>query len=148
MKKSSVTRVWIAGAVAMAAGLVAVGVGVILMLAYGGSWAQAPGGTNYEFAPSFNNPFWAGVVVVCVGGVVAFAGWIVQIIGWVGGMANANRLPDKTWFTILVIGGIIGFFFVPVGFAAMLAYIVAAPDGFAYSSPHSPVQGSSLQPAG
>jgi len=49
---------------------------------------------------------------------------------------------DKTWFIILLAGGLIGFGFALVGVAAMIAYLIAGPDGtsarYAHAQPPVP----------
>ena len=59
---------------------------------------------------------------------------------WIGGLVNSFKLTDKTWFGVLVAGGVLALGFAPIGFAVMLAYVVAAPDGYteAQLPTHSP----------
>lgn len=129
MTKTTVIRTWIAGLVGLAAGLILVGVGVGLMLAYGGQFTPAPSGDGYDFVPTINGFFWTMVGFIVLGGTVAIAGGVVQLVAWIGALVNTNRVVDKTWFTLLLVGGLVGFIFAPVGFAAMVAYLVAGPDG-------------------
>jgi hypothetical protein len=128
MTKSTITRTWIGGLVAFAAGIV----GVFLMLGYGGTFTQIAGTNNYNFAPDLNGFFWTTIGIVVVGGVIALIGSIVQLVAWIGGLVNSYTLPEKTWFLILLLGGLLSIGFVPVGFAVMVAYVIAAPDGALY----------------
>jgi hypothetical protein len=41
------------------------------------------------------------------------------------------RIEGKTWFAVLLIGGLLGLASGLIGFAAMVAYIVAGLDGMA-----------------
>lgn len=145
MTKSTVTRTWVGGLVVFAAGIVVAMVGVFLMLAYGGTFTQIAGTNNYDFTPDMNGFFWTTVGLIVVGGLITAIGGIVQLAAWIGGLFNSYLLPSKSWFVILLLGGLLSFFFAPVGFAAMLAYVVAAPDGEPYSQPRAPAP---MQPVG
>ncbi|HSP09073.1 MAG TPA: hypothetical protein VLU92_05710 [Candidatus Dormibacteraeota bacterium] len=141
MTKPMITKTWIAGLVVLAAGLVVAVVGVALMLAYGGTFTQV-GGTNgsYTFVPTLDSFFWSTVVLIVVGAVLATIGGIVQLAAWIGALVNSYRLPDKTWFTVLLLGGVFGLAFGLIGFAVMVAYVVAAPDGQLYSRPEAQLE--------
>lgn len=95
MKKSTVTKTWLAGLIALVAGLI-------------------------------------------VGFTAAAVGGVVQIVAWIGALINTYQIEDKTWFAVLLAGGIIGFAFALVGFAAMVAYLIAGPDGMAMREPRMP----------
>jgi len=131
MTKTAVTRTWLGGVIGLAAGLVIVGLGVGLMLAYGGHFTAAPGGDGYDFVPNLDGFYWSTIGFMVLGGLVALGGGIVQLVAWIGAMTNTNHLVDKTWFTILLVGGVVGLIFAPIGFATMVAYVVAGPDGMA-----------------
>ena len=133
MTKSVITKTWIGGLAVFGAGIVVAIVGVFLMLAYGGTFIQVAGSTNsYDFVPSLNGTFWFTIGVIVLGGMVALVGSVVQLVAWVGGLVNSYALPEKTWFLVLLLGGIFSVVFAPIGFAAMVAYVVAAPDGTPY----------------
>jgi hypothetical protein len=131
MAKSTITKTWLAGVIALAAGLLVGGVGLALMLAYGGQFTQAPSGDGYDFVPRLDGFFWTTVSLMIVGFTVAAVGGLVQLVGWIGALINTYPLPDKTWFVVLLAGGLIGLGFALVGFAAMVAYVIAGPDGIA-----------------
>lgn len=138
MTKSAITKTWIAGLVVFAAGILAAIVGVFLMLGYGGTFTQGAGTNNYNFTPNMNGFFWTTITVIVVGGLIALLGSIVQLAAWIGGLVNSYALPDKTWFLILLLGGLGSFVFAPIGFAAMVAYVIAAPDGELYRRAQPP----------
>ncbi len=131
MRKSTVTKTWIAGVIALAAGLILVGVGVVLMLAYGGQFVAAASGNGYDFYPRTDGFFWAMVGLMIIGFIIALAGAIVQVVAWIGALVNTYPIQDKTWFIILLVGGLLGFATALVGLAVMIAYIIAGPDGMA-----------------
>ena len=140
--KSAITRTWIGGLAVFAAGILVAIVGVFLMLAYGGTFTQVDGNpNNYNFTPDMNGFFWTTIALIVIGGVIALIGSIVQLAAWVGGLANSYQLPDKAWFLILLLGGILSFAFAPIGFAVMIAYVIAAPEGNVYrTQPQPPLQ--------
>lgn len=44
-------------------------------------------------------------------------------IAWIGAVVSTAALPDKTWFIVLLVGGLLS-----VGFPVTLAYVIAGPD--------------------
>ena len=50
-------------------------------------------------------------------------------MSWIGALLNTSQLESKTWFAVLLLTGIFNF-----GFIAMLAYVIAGPDGSAPTS--------------
>lgn len=147
MTKSMITKTWIGGLAVLAAGLVVAGVGIFLMLAYGGTFTQVTGNPNsYEFVPRIDNFFFTTIGLIVIGGVFAVVGGIVQLVAWIGGLVNSYALPEKSWFAILLVTGILSFFLAFIGFAGMLAYVIAAPDGVAYRHAQLPTAPPRLAP--
>ena len=148
MTKSTVTKTWIAGLVIFALGLIMAGLSVALMLAYGGNFTAAANGNGYDFVPRYDGFFASMVSLIVVGGIAAAFGGLVQLAAWIGSLANTYRLQDKTWFAVMLVGGLLGFFFGLLGFAAMVAYLIAGPDGMAAQQPQiqAPARPSSLAP--
>ncbi len=147
MSKRTITRLWIAGLVVLVVGLVAGGVSLGLMFAYGGHFTPARSGNGSDFVPTLDAFFWTTVGVAATGFTIAIAGGIVQLAAWIGALVNTNLVPDKTWFIVLLVGGILGLSFSVglLGFAAMVAYLVAGPDGMTSQQPHT--LPSDLRPA-
>lgn len=143
MSKPQITRIWLAGLIVFAIGLVVGGIGLGLMLGYGGQFVLDASGNGYNFVPTLNGFFWMTVSLMVVGGSILAAGSIVQLAAWIGACVNTYKLTDKTWFVVLLAGGLIGLGFSLVGFATMIAYLIAGPDGqavgaheIAASAPH------------
>jgi len=146
MTKSTITKSWIGGLAVFAAGIIVAVVGVFLMLAYGGTFTQVPGNSNYDFTPTLTGFFWTTIGLMVAGGVIALIGGLVQLVAWVGAMINSYALPEKTWFLVLLLGGLLSFVFAPIGFAVMVAYVVAAPDGTPYRQAQVPAAGPRPSP--
>jgi len=151
MKKSTVTRTWLGGLVLLALGLLVVGISIGLMLAYGGTFTKAPTGNGYDFVPSYDSFFWTTIGTMIAGFAAAAIGGLVQLAAWIGALVNTYRLLDKTWFVVLLAGGVLGLAFGLIGFAAMVAYVIAGPDGMVAGQPRNLAPASrpsSLAPTG
>jgi hypothetical protein len=49
---------------------------------------------------------------------------VVHFVAWIGAVLNTAQLPDKTWFVVLLVVGLLGLVFI-----ATVAYVIAGPDG-------------------
>ena len=145
MTKFTITRIWIAGLIALAAGLIVGGIGLGLLLAYGGHFAPALSGSGYNFIPTINGYFWAMVGLMVMGFTLAAVGGVGQLVAWIGAVVNTYPLEDKAWFIVLLVSGLLGLSFGLVGFAGMVAYVIAGPEGTPRAQP--PVSASAHQPA-
>ena len=145
MTKFTITRIWIAGLIALAAGLIVGGLGLGLLLAYGGHFAPALSGSGYNFIPTINGYFWAMVGLMVMGFTLAAVGGVAQLVAWIGAVVNTYPLEDKAWFIVLLVSGLLGLSFGLVGFAGMVAYVIAGPEGTPREQP--PVSASARQPA-
>ncbi len=139
MTKSTISKTWIVGLILCAGGFLVGGVSLGLMFAYGGHFTPAPYGNGYDFVPTTDGFFWTMVGFMIVGFIVAAAGCVVDLVAWIGALINTYRLLDKTWFIVLLAGGLVGLAFGLAGFAAMLAYVIAGPDGMEVSQAEIPV---------
>ena len=147
--KSTITKTWIGGVVVFAAGIAVSIVGVFLILSYSGTFTQFAGTTDYNFTPDINGFFWTTIGIIVVGGLITVIGSVVQLVAWIGALFNSYMLPGKAWFLMLLLGGVLSIVLVPIGFAVMLAYVVAAPDGVLYRQTQLPTtmqQPGSLAP--
>ncbi len=52
------------------------------------------------------------------------AAWVAGLVAWIGALFNTWQLDSKAWFISLLLLGIFN-----LGFFAMVAYIIAGPDG-------------------
>ena len=63
---------------------------------------------------------------------LAFTGGLIGgLISWIGALLNTSQLESKTWFLGLLLLGIFNF-----GFFAMIAYLIAGPDGTSAAAAH------------
>jgi hypothetical protein len=145
MNKPTITKIWLGGLIGLALGLLIGGLGLGLMLAYGGGHTPAPTGSGYDFVPTVNAFFWMTIGMMVAGFTVAAAGGVAQLAAWIGALVNTYQLEDKAWFIVLLAGGLLGLSFGLIQFAVMIAYIVAGPDGMALEQPSVPM--SAPQPA-
>ncbi len=139
MTKTTITRMWIVGLIVLVAGLLVGGVSLGLMLTLGGAYTAAPSGNGYDFVPTINGFFWTTIGFMIVGFTVAAAGGIVQLAAWIGALVNTYQIEDKAWFIVLLAGGLLGLAFGLIGFATMVAYLVAGPDGIPIRQPNAPI---------
>ena len=108
------------------AGLIAVVVGTILMLAYGGTYG---GPSGHDFVPTLNAFFWWMVGLISAGVLVGMAGAILQIAVWIGALINTYASPEKAWFVVLLIGGLLGVVgLILAPFVVMVVYLLIGPD--------------------
>ena len=49
---------------------------------------------------------------------------VTHFAAWIGAVLNTALLPDKTWFVVLLVVGLLGLVFI-----ATVAYVIAGPDG-------------------
>jgi hypothetical protein len=73
---------------------------------------------------------------------VMMAAAVALFVAWIGAVLNTASLPNKTWFVLLLVVGLLGLVFL-----ATLAYVIAGPDGTTESQPRAgvaPAEASSL----
>jgi len=120
MFKATVTRLFLGSLVAFAAGAVVAIFAIALAMA------------NDVFVMDGNDVTaiqggalgWALVGLAILGGLAAAGGVITGFIAWIGAVLNTWQLENKGWFVALLLLGIFNF-----GFIAMIAYVIAGPDG-------------------
>jgi hypothetical protein len=119
MSKSTVTRLFIGAVVAAAVGAI---VGVTALVAALAGGVVAIGGPNVI---SVDGSAFAGTLPWLVIASLGIAGGgIAALASWIGALLNTYRLEDRTWFVVLLVLGLFS-----LGWVAMVAYVVAGPDG-------------------
>lgn len=139
MNKALITKIWLAGLVAIGVGLVIAAAGTGVLLGLGGHFVWR-GSDIVGFTPSFNAEFWTGVGLISGGGLMLIGGMLTQFVAWIGALLNTWQIADKLWFVLLLVLGLLRFELV-----IMLIYVLAGPDGLAPSRPATP-GGSTLAP--
>jgi hypothetical protein len=126
MSKATVTKLFIGSLIAIASGAVLAIAGVWLAVAnnvfvmVGSDIVGIQGGALA----------WTTVGLGAIGGVAIVGALIAGLVAWIGALLNTWQLESKTWFAVLLLTGIFNF-----GFIAMVAYLVAGPDGSATLAP-------------
>jgi hypothetical protein len=75
---------------------------------------------------------WSMLGIGVVGGLVIAGAMIGGLVSWIGALLNTSQLESKTWFLVLLLLGIFSF-----GLFAMIAYVIAGPDGARPAAPVS-----------
>jgi uncharacterized membrane protein len=120
MSKKNVTRLFVGAMVAAAAGFL---LGVAALWVALASDAIDFGG-DFVIVVHGGSGAWTGLGLVIVASLTILGATIAAVVSWVAALLNTWQLEDKTWFASLLALGILGF-----GVVAMIAYLVAGPDG-------------------
>ena len=120
MSKKNVTRLFVGAIVAVVAGVV---LGIAALSAALASDAIDLGGSDY-IDVNGGSGAWTALGLLIVGSLAALGGTIAAVVSWTGALLNTWQLEDKLWFGSLLAGGLLG-----LGVVAMIAYVVAGPDG-------------------
>ena len=120
MSKKNVTRLFVGAIVAVVAGFI---LGIAALSAALASDAIDLGGSDY-IDVNGGSGAWTALGLVIVGSLAALCGTIAAVVSWIGALLNTWQLEDKLWFGLLLAGGLLG-----LGVVAMIAYVVAGPDG-------------------
>jgi H+/Cl- antiporter ClcA len=120
MSKRNVTRLFVGAIVAVGAGLV---LGFAVLGAALASDAIDVGGSEV-IDVNGGSGAWTALGLVIVAALAILGGTIAAVISWVAALLETWQLDDKLWFASLLAGGLLG-----LGVVAMIAYVVAGPDG-------------------
>lgn len=131
MTKRMITRTWVAGVIVILVGGVVSGISAGIWLAQAIDLAK-PG---YLTAVPYHS-FWTSMTFVGLGCAVALGGFALKLAAWIGALINSRRLAHKTWFHVLLWGGIVGIITGPLlGLGEMIcsgvtvAYLIDHSDG-------------------
>jgi hypothetical protein len=118
MSKTAITRLFKIAVAFVVAGAVS-GTAVAI-------WALANGAIAFggqQFVTVNAGPFAGAIVGFVAASLLTGIGTVAAVVSWVGALANTARLENKTWFTTLLVSGLVSF-----GWVAMIAYILRGPD--------------------
>ena len=120
MFKSTVTRLFLGGLIAAAAGVVMIIAAVSLAFA---NDVLVMEGTRVVDIQETGLAF--GLLgLTIIGALAVIGGAITGLVSWIGALLNTWQVESKAWFVGLLLLGIFNF-----GFFAMIAYVIAGPDG-------------------
>jgi hypothetical protein len=120
MSKAIVTRFFIGGMLAVLAGATLAVATVWLAIANEVFVMDGP-----DIVGLSGSPFGVALVGLGIlGAAMMLAGFIAGLVSWIGALLNTARIANKAWFIALLLSGIFS-----LGFIAMIAYVVAGPDG-------------------
>lgn len=106
MTKRTISKWWIWGAVAIAAGGIVITGSSLMMVARVMNDQAGKSGATADQAVTTDYLFWALIGLIVFGGVIAGAGVIGQAVAWWGALFNARRLANKTWYDLQLWSGI------------------------------------------
>jgi hypothetical protein len=66
---------------------------------------------------------WTLIALMGLSALVLALATVAQVVAWIGTVLNTADRPDKTWFVLLLVLGLLGF-----GFIATLIYVLAGLD--------------------
>jgi hypothetical protein len=125
VSKATVTRLFIGSLIAAGAGIVVVIAAVSLAFANGVFIMNGQQVVDVQNTPAA----WSLLGLALIGVLAIAGGAISGLISWIGALLNTWRVESKAWFVGLLLLGIFNF-----GFFAMIAYVIAGPDGKALRS--------------
>ena len=120
MSKATVTRLFIGSLIAFGTGAVVAIAAVLIALATN---VFLMAGTDIVGIRG-SALAWILIGLGIVGAGAMMGGLITGLVAWIGALLNTWQLQSKTWFAVLLLTGIFNF-----GFIAMIAYLIAGPDG-------------------
>jgi hypothetical protein len=129
MTKTAVTRLFVGGIIAVLAGLFLTIAAFLIAVFSGAFVVNGPDVVEINATPQA----WTFVVLGVIGVLALIGGSIAGLVAWIGALLNTAQLPDKAWFLVLLLLGLFSF-----GFIAMLAYVIAGPDGTRQETPQTP----------
>jgi hypothetical protein len=118
--KATVTKLFISSLLAAAAGAIAVIIAVAVAMANGVFVMSGADVVDVRESPLA----FSLLGLAIVGGLAILGGAVGGLVSWIGALLNTSQLESKRWFLVLLLLGIFN-----LGFLAMIAYVIAGPDG-------------------
>jgi hypothetical protein len=120
MPKTTVTRFFIGGALAVIGGAILAVAAVWIAIANDVFVMNGPDIVDLRGSALA----WPLLGLGLLGGVAIMAGLIAGFVSWIGALLNTSQLESKAWFVALLLLGVFS-----LGVIAMIAYVIAGPDG-------------------
>jgi hypothetical protein len=138
VSKATVTRLFIGAGLAMIAGAVLAFVAAGIAIANNVFVMNGPDIVGLRGGALAWSSLGLGLV-----GVLAFIGGLIAgLVAWIGALLNTWQLDSKAWFIGLLLLGIFN-----LGFFAMIAYVLAGPDGTSAAAARRARAATQLTPA-
>jgi hypothetical protein len=120
VSKPTVTKLFLGSLIAGVAGGIMVFAAVLIAFANGVFVMDGPDVVGIQGGTTA----WTLIGLTIVGGLVITGAVIGGLVSWIGALLNTAQLDDKLWFVLLLVLGIVS-----LGLVAMIAYVIAGPDG-------------------
>jgi hypothetical protein len=120
MSKSLVLKLFWGSLIALVAGFVLMGITVALAISNDIFVMSGPDVTGIKSGVLS----WTLLGLMVLAGLILLFAAVAHFLAWIGAVLNTAYLPNKTWFVVLLILGLMGFVFI-----ATIAYVIAGPDG-------------------
>ncbi len=120
MSKPTVTKLFLGSLIAGVAGGILVFAAVLIAFANGVFVMDGPDVVGIQGGTTA----WTLIGLTIVGALVITGAVIGGLVSWIGALLNTAQLEDKLWFVLLLVLGIVS-----LGLVAMIAYVIAGPDG-------------------
>ncbi len=119
MSRRTVLQIFVWTLVAMIAGLVLLVGALLALVANDALIMDGPDVVGFR-SGAFG---WTMVGVGVAGALLVVGGAIGQFVAWIGALVRTVESPDKTWFVVLLVTGLLG-----MGLVGMIIYLFAAKE--------------------
>jgi hypothetical protein len=120
MTKSTIVKLFWGSLIGLVAGLVLVGVTGALAISNDIFVMSGPDVTGVKASVLS----WTLLGLLGLAILILLLAGVAHFVAWIGAVLNTAQLPDKTWFVVLLVVGLLGLVFI-----ATAAYVIAGPDG-------------------
>ena len=120
MSKATVTKLFIGAGLAIIAGAILAIASVSIAIANNVFVMNGADVVGLRATPVA----WVTLPLGAVGALAILGGMAAGLVAWIGALLNTWQLQSKAWFIGLLLLGIFN-----LGFFAMIAFLLAAPDG-------------------
>ena len=120
MTKSMIVKLFWGSLIGLVAGLVLVGITFALAISNDIFIMSGPDVTGVKSGVLS----WTLLGLMGLAMLILLFAAVAHFVAWIGAVLNTAQLPDKTWFVVLLVVGLLGLVFI-----ATVAYVIAGPDG-------------------
>lgn len=146
MSRNTILKLFVGSVIGLVVGTVLVGVGALVTYADGAWLTDGSDVVGFRTSPLS----WTMIGLAIAGAVILVAAAVAALVSWIGALVKTVNVPDKTWFVILLVTGLLS-----VGFVGMIVYLIAGPRdaptatasvelGLPVAGPMPPIPGDDL----